>query len=504
MYPSAASVLAFMVLLHSTASLPHSGHLPVSSTIDLPAHNGTPSLPQTHTKYTDYVFRFPSGHVNTSSLLTELEPYGFNMTHLHHSFSGSGNINGFSALMSEHCVNVLRNMTLQGGVKIEPVKIFTNQASFPPEKITIHPRHTHTRQHTHHSRNPTKRKISSSDPLPDPNSPETQSHATWGLQRLSQPNALSVSSQSDVFSTNFQFNYQESAGEGVDIYILDTGINHRHKDFNGRAKLGYVAPSLLNDPNEGSEDLNGHGTHCAGTAGSTTYGVAKLANIIGVKIMNRNSTGATPDMISGIDYMIARHRLRMLDKNFKGSVASMSFGLDIAAGDISNPSETARSESLDDAIKLANAEGIHTVIAAGNQDINACRISPAALSRETDQSTNYTGTIITVGASTISDDRASFSNFGGCITTYAPGEGILSTYIGSDTATAVMKGTSMATPYVAGLVAYFLGMDKNRSLKTDVVGMKKLVMNTAIKGVLGNVGDQDDTGLLAFNGGGDD
>ncbi|KAF3309137.1 hypothetical protein TWF173_011439 [Orbilia oligospora] len=195
--------------------------------------------------------------------------------------------------------------------------------------------------------------------------------------------------------------------------------------------------------------------------------------------------------------MLTIHRRRKDEPGFKGSVASMSFGIDV---DNIDGNEVSASPALERAIMRANAEGIHTVIAAGNQGIDACRVSPGFLSNKLYNGTEFTylASAITVGAMDIYDNRADFSNYGPCITTYAPGRDILSTYINGDEAVNVMSGTSMAAPHVAGLVAYFLGEDQ--SLQTDVVGMKKKIMNTAGKGLLHNIKDEKDTKILAYNG----
>ncbi|KAK6528075.1 hypothetical protein TWF281_009332 [Arthrobotrys megalospora] len=488
----------FSTLLLSVAALPapHNGeyHPPTQ-----PDTGATPTLPSGHpTKYTPYLFRFPrakdgSPVVNTEDILTSLQPHGFNKSHLHHKFTAT--MNGFSADMSEHCVKILKGMLPPSGVIIEPIVTYKVQAPLP----TNTPQLADTPNFG--SANPVSKPVQ--PPAPGITRLQTQSDATWGLQRISQKQMIPVdfnASPSRAASPVFNYTFDESAGEGVDIYIIDTGINIYHKSFGGRADRVYTAESLKNDPKEGVVDRAGHGTHCAGTTGSRAFGVAKKAKIHAIKVMGGEGGGLSSDIAAGIEFMLERHRNRTRDDpNFKGSVASMSFGLDVPDEERDGDS-VSTSPILERAIMKANAEGIHTVIAAGNQGIDACRVSPGFLSRKVYNGSDfeYLASVITVGATDIYDNRADFSNHGPCITTYAPGVAVLSTFVGNENSTKVLQGTSMAAPHVAGLVAYFLGQDQ--SLKTDVIGMKKKVMNTAGKGFLHNIKDEMDTKILAFNG----
>ncbi|KAJ6260584.1 Cerevisin [Drechslerella dactyloides] len=485
------------------------------------------------TTYSNYLFRFTgTDPVNVDEILDSLQPYGFNMSHLHHTFSET--MNGFSALMSDHCVGVLKDMVTPDGVQIEPVvtmKLRVPVASTIPKpqrpfvdhrKRGAHIRHNHV--HTHYKpairprgpgfsiatrigedpveSSPASSAIPSPSTVPaaDDDVPAEydilQTDATWGLQRISQRNPILGVADTDVNGQNFKYKFDESAGEGVDIYVIDTGINTAHKDFGGRAKVEFVAQSLVNS--EGPGDFAGHGTHCAGTTGSMHYGVAKRANIYGIKIMGRSGGGLSSDIAAGIEHMVKRHRQRRLDPTFRGSVASMSFGLDVATADLGNSSVISKSPVLDSVIMAAAAEGIHTVIAGGNQGIDACRVSPGYLSRAVGLRGNYSASVITVGAADVFDNRADFSNYGECITTYAPGVAVLSTYINGDNSTQVLQGTSMAAPHVAGLVAYLLGL--RPELKEDVQGMKRLLTSTAGRGLIGNVVDAEDKRLVAYNG----
>jgi cerevisin len=241
----------------------------------------------------------------------------------------------------------------------------------------------------------------------------SQQNAPWGLARISQRDKLSGS--------NYTYNYNPNAGQDVNVYVVDTGININHKDFEGRAVWGKTIPKDLND-----EDENGHGTHCAGTVGGKTYGVAKKANLIAVRVLNGEGSGTNSDVIAGIEWAAKDSRTG------KGKVVSMSLG---------GPVNTV----VDDAVNSAVDKGVVVVVAAGNSYLAANLFSPARAEKA-----------ITVGASTINDERASFSNWGPKIDVFAPGKDILSAWKGSDEATNTISGTSMACPHVAGLAATFI------------------------------------------------
>jgi cerevisin len=241
----------------------------------------------------------------------------------------------------------------------------------------------------------------------------SQKDAPWGLARVSQRDKLSGSP--------YTYNYNENAGEGVNVYVIDTGININHKDFEGRAVWGKTISANSTD-----SDGHGHGTHCAGTVGGKTYGVAKKANLIAVKVLSDEGSGSNADVIAGIEWAVKDSRPG------KGKVISMSLG------GIFSP-------TLDNAVNKAVDDGVVVVVAAGNDGSNACLYSPARASKA-----------ITVGATNIRDERASFSNWGSCVNIFAPGQDIKSTWNGSDDATNTISGTSMACPHVAGLAATFI------------------------------------------------
>ncbi|BGP12895.1 hypothetical protein JCM10213_005152 [Rhodosporidiobolus nylandii] len=260
--------------------------------------------------------------------------------------------------------------------------------------------------------------------------------APWGLARISHRNTLS-------FSTFNKFEYDHQAGEGVDAYVIDTGVNVDHVELEGRAKWGKTIP---NDPDQ---DLNGHGSHVAGTIASAKYGVAKKANIIAVKVLGAGGSGTMSDVVAGVawaaDAAAEAAELKAQGKNskHKGSVANMSLG-------------GGKSQALDDAVDAALEDGLHFAVAAGNDNRDACAYSPAAAPGA-----------ITVGASTISDERAYFSNHGKCVDIFAPGLNILSIWNSGNRSVNTISGTSMASPHIAGLAAYMLGSEWAKSAALD-------------------------------------
>lgn len=233
--------------------------------------------------------------------------------------------------------------------------------------------------------------------------------------------------------------YDSRGGEGVTVYVLDTGVYIDHPEFQGRAKWGKTMNSHWSD-----RDMDGHGTHCAGTIASRGYGVAKKAHIIAVKVIGDKGTGSSADFMAGLEWAVKdAHRLAGLAAteleangrtSFKGTVASISLGGSKSRSEL---------EAVDNAVK----HGLHMAVAAGNENDDACKRSPAAASLP-----------ITVGASEIDDIVADYSNHGKCVDVFAPGTKILSTWNSRHKLTNTISGTSMATPHVAGLLAYFLSI----------------------------------------------
>jgi len=247
----------------------------------------------------------------------------------------------------------------------------------------------------------------------------TQSNATWGLDRIDQRDL--------PLSTTYTY---ENTGSGVRAYILDTGILPGHVDFGGRVSGGFTA---IND-GRGTSDCNGHGTHVAGTVGGNTWGVAKGVALVPVRVLDCRGSGTTSGVIAGIDWVAANA--------IKPAVANMSLG-------------GGASSTLDAAVANAVAKGVTFVVAAGNSNANACNYSPA---REP--------SAITVGATTNTDARASYSNFGSCLDIFAPGSSITSAWYTSTTATSTISGTSMAAPHVAGAAALYLSANTSASPAT--------------------------------------
>jgi subtilisin family serine protease len=245
----------------------------------------------------------------------------------------------------------------------------------------------------------------------------TQSGATWGLDRIDQRQ----------LPLNSAFNYSRT-GAGVTAYVIDTGLRPTHSDFGGRAVANqdFVDPANPTGPyyNYG-KDCNGHGTHVAGTVGGTSYGVAKSVALVGVRVLDCDGYGLTSEIIAGIDW-VTRNAT-------KPAVANMSLG-------------GGASTALDTSVANSIASGITYVVAAGNENYNACYSSPARVSAA-----------ITIAATDRYDRKPAFSNWGSCVDWFAPGVGIRSAWFSGDAATATLDGTSMATPHTAGAVAQYLG-----------------------------------------------
>ncbi|KAJ8106543.1 hypothetical protein OPT61_g9462 [Boeremia exigua] len=305
---------------------------------------------------------------------------------------------------------------------------------------------------------------------------ETEKNAPWGLARISHRDSLS-------FGTWNKYLYSADGGEGVDVYVIDTGTNYKHVDFEGRAHWGKTIPN-----GDADEDGNGHGTHCSGTVAGKKYGVAKKANVYAVKVLRSNGSGTMSDVVKGVEWAAQAHSDTVTaakngkKKGFKGSAANMSLG-------------GGKSTTLDLAVNAAVDAGIHFAVAAGNDNADSCNYSPAAAQNA-----------VTVGASTLLDERAYFSNYGKCNDIFAPGLNILSTWIGSEHATNTISGTSMASPHIAGLLAYYLSLQpaKDSSYAVADITPKKLKANLIAVGTVGALSDvpSNTANILAWNGGG--
>ena len=241
---------------------------------------------------------------------------------------------------------------------------------------------------------------------------DTQSNAPWGLDRLDQ-RALPLTASYTA----------PSAGKGVTVYVVDTGVLASHQDFGGRVAAGWSAI----DDGRGTGDCNGHGTHVAGTVAGSFFGVAKSATIVPVRVLDCAGVGSGSDLLAALDWVVRDHAAGT------PAVLNMSLGSDTV------------SSAVDAAVRSVIADGVTAVVAAGNHTRDACTSSPAAVTEA-----------LTVAASDRYDQQASFSNFGPCVDLYAPGHKIESTWHTSTTAVMPASGTSMATPHVAGAAAVLL------------------------------------------------
>lgn len=263
---------------------------------------------------------------------------------------------------------------------------------------------------------------------------DLQQDSPWGLSR--------ISGRED---NNYE--YIKEGGKNVNVYILDTGIDANHPDFEGRAKM--VFNTIKDSPNT---DENGHGTHCAGIIGSKTFGVAKKANLLGVKVLDRNGRGMISRIIKGIDFVInnqlfENENFYNSDKNFFNDVLQYYRKKSNNYKTIINMSIGGeKSMALNYAVSFASKKyNIHFSTAAGNENKDACDFSPS--------SSSYG---LTIGSSNIDNEIAKYSNEGACVDLYAPGSNIISTWLNNSLR--IHSGTSMATPHVTGIMAIYLGL----------------------------------------------
>ncbi|KAJ9083280.1 hypothetical protein DSO57_1036238 [Entomophthora muscae] len=270
------------------------------------------------------------------------------------------------------------------------------------------------------------------------NATAVQHNAPWGLARLTSRGRLAAG--------DLSYPHDPHGGRGVDVYIVDTGINIRHPEFQGRARWG--ANFVHGSPNM---DETGHGTHVAGIIASKTYGVAKGASVVGIKVFDAKSQGLNSQIIAGIEWAI-RNKQRG-----RGNVLNLSL-------------ESGYSEALNSAVRAAKAAGFVVVVAAGNANVDACTVSPAS---ET--------SVLTVGATNLFDSKAGFSNWGRCLDVFAPGENILSAW--NNGRTRYLSGTSMAAPHVSGMAAILI----NKANTNSHDRIANIILSSAKKNLVSNI-----------------
>jgi len=281
----------------------------------------------------------------------------------------------------------------------------------------------------------------------------TQNNATWGLDRVDQRDL--------PLSGSYTYN---TTASNVHTYIIDTGVLGSHNEFSGRMGNGYTA---IND-GRGTTDCNGHGTHVAGTVAGSTYGVAKSATVHPVRVLGCNGSGTNSGVIAGMDWVAANRSLP--------AVANMSLG-------------GGASSTTDNAVANMRSAGVTVVVAAGNDNQDACNSSPARSSAA-----------ITVGSTTSTDSRSSFSNWGTCVDVFAPGSSITSAWYTSNSATNTISGTSMASPHVAGIAALYLAENPSAS----PTAVENAIYSSASQNKISSIGSGSPN-LLAYSlfGGGD-
>lgn len=271
----------------------------------------------------------------------------------------------------------------------------------------------------------------------------TQNDAPWGLGRISSQTILANQNTSVL---TFQYDYDDSAGANSDVYIIDTGIYTSHPAFGGRASWGTTFGGYPDS------DGNGHGTHCAGTAVSGPYGVAKSANVIAVKVLSDSGNGSWSDIISGLNWVA-----NAAGNSGRPSIASLSFGGEYV-------------DSVNSAATNLVLSGVTTVVAANNYNQDVADYSPASCPD-----------VISVGSTTINDAKAPYSNYGASLNIWAPGAGIISTW--NDGGTKSLSGTSMATPHVAGLAACLLTQDSSLTPSSLSAAITLLSLKNVLSGI---------------------
>jgi serine protease len=281
----------------------------------------------------------------------------------------------------------------------------------------------------------------------------SQSNEDWGTARVNHRNYNATQRYTYDYTTG-------ASGANVDAYVIDTGIYCENNDFTskktGTCTFGYS--SVTNVIGQIDEtDGNGHGTHCAGTVAGERWGVAKEANLIAVKVLSDRGSGSTSGVIDGINWVAGRPAV-----TGRKSIANLSLGGGF-------------SQTQNDAVAAATAAGVTMVVAAGNDDSDACRYSPAS-----------EPSAVTVAASDRNNRRAGYSNYGNCVDLFGPGSDITSAWIGSPSATNTISGTSMASPQVCGTGAKFLSADSSLTPATLTAKILADASRNEISNVMGS------------------
>jgi len=280
--------------------------------------------------------------------------------------------------------------------------------------------------------------------LGEPLACDSQVGATWGIVRTCERN--NIGSQTYVYDTQ--------AGQGVTTYVVDTGIYTAHSDFGGRAVWG------ANFVDSDDTDGNGHGTHVASTMVGQTYGLAKYATVKAVKVLSAGGSGSMSGVIAGVNWVVTdAMKLYKKGKRVAKAVGNMSLG-------------GSKSTTLNNAVDAAFAADVVFVNAAGNDNGNACNYSPASAEDG-----------VSVGSTTSSDARSSFSNYGTCVDIFAPGSSITAAWIGGTTRTNTISGTSMAAPHVAGIVAKLMQENSDYDAAKIVDELYSIGTSGALSGV---------------------
>ncbi|CAG8638529.1 13598_t:CDS:2 [Cetraspora pellucida] len=276
-----------------------------------------------------------------------------------------------------------------------------------------------------------------------------QNNVISNLDRIDQANSV----------LNEKYLFPDSAGEGVNVFIVDTGIRKDHIEFEGRAKSGGTFCAKC----EGDDDLNGHGTSVAGIVGGKTFGVAKKVTLIAVKALNDSGSASNSEIVNALTFILETHKK---SKN-KNSVVNMSLG-------------GKKSRVINKTVKKLTDAGIHVVVAAGNEADDACKSSPSS-----ELSAITVGAINIDRRDTKKNQIALFSNFGKCVDIFAPGIFIVAAGSISKSDISAFTGTSQATPHVAGTIALIIAKDGNKSAKKMATTLKDLSIKNAID-FLGN------------------